>query len=106
MSFPLANVKAYLGDDTSFTDDEIESALLAESAAQAYRCRVPLEGQEWSADLAEALCRRVAVNLANRSLPLGVSVAMAETNVATTRVGGRDAEVARLEAPHRRLVIG
>lgn len=57
-------------------------------------------------DLNEALFRRVAHNLALRTLPLGVQASLAEGAVATTRVGGTDAEVRRLEAPFRRRTVG
>lgn len=60
----------------------------------------------WPEDLAEALARRVAHNLALRGLPLGLQASITEAAVATNRVGGRDAEVARLEAPWRRLMVG
>lgn len=60
----------------------------------------------WESDLAEALNRRVAHNLALRGLPLGVQASITDTAVATNRVGGTDAEVKRLEAPYRRLVVG
>lgn len=57
-------------------------------------------------DLTEALCRRVAVNLAIRALPLGLSSAMSEAYVSQSRVGGGDREVKRLEAPYRRRSVG
>jgi len=102
----LELVKSYLGVSHSWTDAEVASALKAEKAGQARRCRVPADSEDWPADLVEALCRRVAANLANRGLPLGVSAQMSEMSVQTTRVGGLDREVRRLEAPHRKVVIG
>lgn len=107
----LDDVKAYLGDQNAWTDDEITAALAAEIAAQARVVQFPADPPEpaaplaYPADLQEALFRRVAHNLALRGLPLGVSVDLTESAVATTRVGGTDAEVRRLEAPHRRLVV-
>lgn len=164
---------AYLGPDTSWSEDDVSSAFASERAAQAKRCRVPAHyavvitttaasatvtappgsfteadtGREveaagvpvgatilgvgidgasavlslaataaatvaadvhdvWPADLAEALYRRVAHNLALRALHLGVSVNVAEAAVSTRFVGGEDREVLRLEAPYRRLVVG
>lgn len=85
---------------------EITSAFNAEKAAQAAVCKVPTDAEVWPADLTEALFRRIAHNLALRALPLGVQANISEVAVATTRVGGTDAEVRRLEAPHRRLVVG
>lgn len=102
----LSEVKTYLGPDTSWPDADISSALAAEKAAQARVCVVPLDVAAWPADLTEALFRRVAHNLALRSLPLGVQASITESAVATNRVGGTDAEVRRLEAPHRKLVVG
>jgi hypothetical protein len=100
------DVTEYLGEETSWTDDDVFSAFEAEKAAQAAVCRLPGEADTWPADLVEALCRRVAHNLALRALPLGVQASIAEAAVATTRVGGTDAEVRRLEAPHRRVTVG
>lgn len=108
----LAEVKVYLGSDHSWTDDEVTAALLAETAAQAKVCKFPpdpdspAEPLPYPADLAEALFRRIAHNLALRALPLGVQANISEMAVATTKVGGTDAEVRRLEAPHRKLVLG
>lgn len=108
----LDAVLAYLGPDHSWSDDQIDAALSAEIAAQKRVVAFPpdplppAEPLPYPADLAEALCRRVAANLANRALPLGVSAAMSEMAISTTRVGGGDAEVRRLERPWRRLVVG
>jgi len=102
----LSDVSAYLGDASGWDDTEISAALASEAAAQARRCRVPAPSADWPADLAEALCRRVAVNLALRSLPLGVQASISEAAVAQTRVGGGDAEVRRLEAPYRKVSFG
>lgn len=102
----LAAVLVYLDDQATGWDDAvISAALAAETAAQARVCRVPSEG-DYPADLKEALFRRVTHNLAMRPLHLGLQAAMTEGYVAQTRVGGTDAEVRRLEAPHRKLVVG
>lgn len=108
----LNDVKAYLGSDHSWSDEVLQAALDAEIAAQAKVVKFPADPADpapalpYPADLAEALMRRVAANLANRSLPLGVQANISEAAVATTRVGGGDREVRRLEAPWRRLVVG
>lgn len=109
-------VTAYLNnhDDTnpglSWTDEAIAAALAAETEAQSRVCTIApewlTEEGAYPADLAEALCRRVAHNLALRALPLGVQTTLTDGAVAATRVGGSDAEVRRLEAPYRRLVLG
>lgn len=101
MAVTVQDVSGYLGDH-SWTDDEIQAALDAEEAAQATRCRVPIPRP---ADLDEALCRRVARNLAMRVLPLAVLQGDAEAG-STTRLPGNDPEVRRLEGPWRRLVVG
>jgi len=98
-----AAVKVYLGE-TSYSDAEIGAALAAELAAQSRVAKQPAADVAWPADLAEALFRRVARNLALRMLPLAVLQGDAEAGSLTPP--GRDPEVRRLEAPHRRLVIG
>jgi hypothetical protein len=103
-------VKAYLGESAAFEDDQITAALDAETVAQVKVCRLPDdadpdEPEPYPADLAEALCRRVAHNLALRNLPLGIQANIADGAVSTNRVGGIDAEVARLERPYRKLVV-
>lgn len=100
----LATVRAYLASagPTSFTDSDISAALAAEQAAQAAACRVPAA---YPADLAEALCRRVARNLAARSVPVA-SFSAFEGGATSTRVPMKDAEVARLEAPYRSWEAG
>lgn len=101
----VQDVLVYLGD-TEWDEATVTAAFNAEKAAQATRCRVPLDTEEWPADLTEALCRRVAANLANRALPLGLQSSITEVGAAFTRVGGGDREVRRLEAPYLRLVVG
>lgn len=93
---------AYLGsaaEQWQFT--ELDDALAAEIAAQARVCRV---GAGYPADLRQALLRRVQRNLALRALPLAVLQGDAETG--STILPGRDPEVRRLEAPHRRVTVG
>lgn len=103
----LTDVRAYLADlGSAWTDEEVTDALRTERAAQAQVCRTPADDEEWPADLAEALRRRVAHNLALRALPLGLQTNLTESAVATNRVGGTDAEVRRLEAPFRKWVLG
>lgn len=96
----LDETRAYLRydvDDTS-RDSEIQNALNAEQAAQRAVCRVPAA---YPADLREALLRRVARNLALRGLPL--AVLQGDGEAGDTILPGRDPEVKRLEAPHRRM---
>ena len=100
------DVQAYLGFTNSGWDiEDLESAYNAEKAAQAHICAVPADDADWPADLVEALCRRVAANLAVRALPLGLQASMTEMAVATSRVGGGDREVDRLESPYRVIAV-
>lgn len=87
-------------DGGSWTDDEIGGALAAEGAAQRSVCRV---GAVYPDDLRQALLRRISRNLAMRKLPLAVLTGDAEV---ATRITTWDAEVRRLEGPHRKLVVG
>jgi hypothetical protein len=96
-------IRDYLGTEVSWSDAAISDAVAAESAAQAAVCRIP---DDYPSDLMEALCRRVAHNLAVRALPLGVQATITDAAALNTYVGGTDAEVRRLEAPYRKLVIG
>lgn len=100
-----AEVLDYLGDTISWGVDEVQGAYEAELGAQADVCRLPVDGT-YPSPLVEALCRRVAHNLAVRALPLGVMPTVTDMAVATTSVGGLDAEVRRLEAPYRKLLLG
>lgn len=104
-------VLGYLGTDHSWTNDQVQSALDAEQAAQAAVVRFPADPAPpagplpYPADLAEALFRRVAHNLAVRALPLGVQATVTDAAALATYVGGTDAEVKRLEAPYRKRVV-
>lgn len=100
----VGDVQTYLGANAP-AEPKVAAAYEAEKAAQARVCDVPADGEEWPEDLAEALCRRVAVNLAVRGLPLGVQASITEAAVGITRVGGGDREVDRLEAPFRSIAI-
>ncbi|MBI4941860.1 MAG: hypothetical protein HY830_14040 [Actinobacteria bacterium] len=96
----LADVQAYLGD-VSWTGPEIQQALDAERAAQRRRCRV----DDYGHDLREALCRRVARNLAARAVPVA-SFTSFEGGATSTRVPTKDPEISRLEGPYLRMVVG
>jgi hypothetical protein len=77
----------------------LEVALAVEAAAQAKAVTYP-DDSDSTPDLDEALCRRVACNLARRPLPLAYSMGDAEV---ATRFPLRDPEVRRLEAPYRKI---
>lgn len=69
-----------------------------EVADQASRCRV----DPYTDALAAALVRRCARAMAMRNLPLAVM----QDEVGAFRLSSIDPEIRRLEAPHRRVVIG
>lgn len=98
-----ADVEVYLGP-TSYTSTQIDAALTAELAAQTRVCRTPPADAAWPDDLAEALKRRVARNLAMRGIPLAMFQGDADGGPLIPP--GRDPEVRRLEGPHRRLPVG
>lgn len=103
-----AQVVAYLraiDSQAAIDTDVVSGALLTEKANQANRCRVPADDAEWPADLAEALCRRVARNLAARAHVLGFVPSM-DPNGGATYLNAHDPEIKRLEAPYRKLVMG
>lgn len=97
------DVRAYLesAGPISFSDSDLSAALDAERSAQADACRV----DDFTPALREALLRRVARNLAARSVPVA-QFSSFEGGSTSTRVPTKDAEVSRLEAPYRRLVVG
>lgn len=103
MSEPLlVETVEYLGGDDVVDWAVVGSAYAAERAAQRSVCNVPADGEEWPDDLREAVFRRVAHNLAMRAIPLAVQSTITDIGAATTRVGGNDPEVRRLEAPYRK----
>lgn len=100
----VTDVDTYLtqaGVSGSWTTAQKQSALDAEAAAQRAVCKV---GAIYPADLKEALLRRVARNLALRAIPIATPTGDAESPLSF--IPGRDPEVRRLEAPHRKLVVG
>jgi hypothetical protein len=99
-----AACRVYLGLDED-RDDEIDGALFAERSAQARVCRVPNDAHDWPTDLAEALMRRVARNLAARGLPLGFQATVSDVGVGSIRIGW-DVEIRRLESPFRKAPLG
>lgn len=95
------DVTNYLRDSSgSWTSDQIADALAAEQAAQSAVCRL----DPYTADLREALLRRVARNLAMRQLPL--AVLQGDADAGSTVLPVRDPEIRRLEAPYRRRKVG
>jgi hypothetical protein len=97
-------LREYLGDGATrypvADPDPLEQPFLAEVAAQATRLTIP---DPITDDLVEALYRRVAVNLAKRSIPVGI-VGFGEAG-AGVRLGTDDPEIRRLEAPYRDVFV-
>lgn len=98
----VVDVSDYLRDGAAaWTTQELAETLAAEQAAQAARCRI----DPYTADLREAVLRRVQRNLALRPLPLAVLQGDAEAGSSTV-LPGADPEVRRLEGPYRRRRVG
>jgi hypothetical protein len=96
-----ADVNRYLGEH-SWTPEEVEDALAAEKDAQRNRCAIPAY---YPNDLRNALLRRAQRNLAMRRLPLALPQGDVELGP-TSVLPAYDPEVARLEKPHYRLLVG
>jgi hypothetical protein len=102
-----AAVKAYLDPSSSWPDDQIDAELAAETVAQARVCRIPADPdpaspQPYPADLAKALCRRVARALNMRQKPLGYEAGL---EGGLSYISANDSEIRRLESPFRRRPV-
>lgn len=92
-----------------YGDVVLSGVLDVEIADQAGRIRPKYRMADPAADwaghaapLREAILRRCARNLSLRKLPLGIQ----EGEAQLLRVGGRDGEIRRLEAPYLRMAVG
>lgn len=107
----LSAVKAYLGSDHSWSDEEIQAALDAQAGDQADKRTIPTDPEDptWMPDaLAQALCRRTQVALSLQPVPLGfVEIAGGDVSVAP-RAGSpsTDPLVRDLELPYKRRFVG
>jgi hypothetical protein len=98
----IAAVRAWIGvPATAMPDELLQPVCDAESAAQAQVCTI---GDTLSPDLSQAFLRRVARHVAARGVPLGLLNVDAEFG--SSRLSRWDAEVERLEAPYRMVVLG
>jgi hypothetical protein len=98
----LTAIKNYLGASAAqWSDEDLSDELASEIAAQALVCTIP---DIYPSDLAKALKRRVQRALTLRAIPLGLVQGDAEGG--STVLPGRDPEIRRLEAGHRRLTVG
>jgi hypothetical protein len=102
----LEAVTSGLGDDVTATPEQIAEAYAEEVEAQAAACRIPDADPTpaYPVALAGALRRRVAVNLALRSLPLAAAGTLPDP--ANVTGVAADPEVRRLEGPHRKMIVG
>lgn len=96
----FADANKYLGAH-SFTDDDVQEALDAETDAQADICVIPAA---YPNSLRNALLRRVARNLAMHRIPLAVLQGDAEAGTSNV-LPTWDPEISRLEKPYRRLLV-
>lgn len=93
----ITDVDTYLGTH-SWSDDQLQDALDAETSAQEDVCRVPAA---YPNSLRQALLRRVQRNLAMRGQP-----AVQVTDGGPVYTPTNDPEVRRFERPWRKLTIG
>jgi len=101
----IDDLKAYLGGSAAaYTDPVLLDAIATETAAQARKVKA-VHLVTPTDDLAEALLRRCARNLAVRVLPLGMTEASGDGD-SRAYLPGSDPEVRRLEGPYRRLTFG
>jgi hypothetical protein len=96
----VEELRTYLGDTTA-DNVTLIGCLTAEQSAQADRCYI----DPYTPALREALMRRVARNLAARSIPVAIFNSF-EGGSSSMRVPKIDAEIARFEGPYRRMMIG
>jgi hypothetical protein len=105
----VAEAIAYLGPDSSATEDQVTSAYATELSQQRRTLKSKYVGVDvgtWPEDVKEALFARIARRLELRRLPLGVQPTMTEAGPSTIQVGGYDREISRLERPYRRRGVG
>ena len=102
---PIEDVRGWVKvPATVLTDDQLQQVIDAESIIQARLCTVPTDPDPLTADLVQAIYRRVAREVAARGIPLGMLGA--DTEYGTARLSRWDAEIERLEGPNRRVVFG
>lgn len=91
----------------SFSDEDLQQILDAESAIQAATLVIPVDDQGacwWPAPLIRSLLRRVQRECASRSLPLGFASDLA-ADFGPIQLVAWDAEIGRLESSWVRHVV-
>jgi hypothetical protein len=102
----LAEIREWIGVPAAvMPDDQLQTVVLAELSLQAKLCDVG-DGADGSypAEAVEGLYRRVGRVVAARVSPLGMIGTDSEYGAA--RLPSTDAEITRVEAPIRRMVLG
>jgi len=103
----LPDVRAWVGvSTTSMSDAQLTVVVDAEVALQAATCDLTPtdpDSTDYPPEMTQALYRRVARQVAARGLPLGLTDVVGEYGPA--RIPTYDAEIARLEAPRRFVVV-
>jgi hypothetical protein len=100
----LVEVREWIGvPATVLTDAQLGQVLDAESDKQAAYCLIPAEPDAFPAALSQALYRRVAREVAARSVPLGLLGDGIEYG--PSRLPALDAQVESHEAPYRVTAI-
>lgn len=100
----LVEVRDWIGvPATVLTDAQLTQVLDAESEKQAAYCLIPDDPAAFPSALAQALYRRVAREVAARSVPLGLLGDGVE--YAPSRLPLFDAQVENHEAPYRVTAI-
>lgn len=101
----LAQVRTWIGASTTvISDEQLQQIYDGERALQADACTIPADPDLFPASAVEGLFRRVGRAVAARAVPLGLLGIDAEYGAA--RLPSTDAEIARYEAPIRRVVLG
>lgn len=90
------------GQSSSFSEQQIESFLASERAAQARRCRIPAS---YPPDLRMALLRRVQRAMAMKGIVYDGETTDFDGGTTTFRPTS-DPEIRRLEAPYRKVILG
>lgn len=107
----LAAVRAWVGvPATAISDVDLQAILDAELAIQARTCRLPVDPPEpeppatYPEPLARAVLRRCQRQVAAKAIPLGI-LGADSTEYGPVNLPRWDAEIARLEASYRQVVV-
>lgn len=100
----IVAVRDWIGvSPQSLSDAQLQEVMDGEDANQMEVCR-NIDSADRPADLVEAFYRRVGRAVAARGIPLGSTPGNEEYG--PTRLSSFDAEIERLEGPHRTVTFG